>query len=177
MAGLDIRQHGSKNAGATNTMRVLGTGPAILVLVLDALKGIAAIIIASFITTEPLWIILTGVAAIVGHNWPLFFGFKGGKGVATTIGVLAVLSFWPALAAGVFAIITIVIFRYVSLGSLVFVTLVPLFLALFYYYTDLEYTVGHLLGALLIMGLSYLRHRTNIVRLLRGEENKIGGRL
>lgn len=168
VAGIDIRQHGSNNAGATNTLRVIGKGPAILVLLLDACKGIAAVLIAMQLTEEIWAWFLAGLLAIVGHNWPIFFGFKGGKGVATTIGVVATLMFWPALAAGVIAIMMIIIFRYVSLGSLTFVTLLPISLLLF------QRPIDYIVGSLAFLILSYWRHRTNIVRLFKGQENKIG---
>ncbi|QZT32632.1 glycerol-3-phosphate 1-O-acyltransferase PlsY [Caldalkalibacillus thermarum TA2.A1] len=175
IAGIDIREHGSKNAGATNTLRVLGVGPAVLVLVLDALKGSLAVLLSLYLTHDPVWPVLAGLAAIVGHNWPVFFGFKGGKGVATTIGVVAVLTFLPGLLAGIVAILAIVIFRYVSLGSLIFVTLLPLMIVLLDRLTALSYPTVYVIGVFVIMILSYIRHRSNIVRLIRGEENKIGG--
>lgn len=168
IAGIDIRQHGSKNAGATNTLRVLGKGPALFVLLLDAAKGAVAVLLAMLLTDQIWAWFLAGFLAIMGHNWPVFFGFKGGKGIATTIGVVATLMFLPALAAGVIAIIMIVIFRYVSLGSLVFVTLLPISLLLF------QRPIDYVIGSLVFLILSYWRHRTNIVRLVKGQENKIG---
>lgn len=169
IAGHDIREVGSKNAGATNTLRVIGVGPAILVLLLDALKGIIPVALVLFIVQDPFFIVLTGLAAILGHNWPIFFSFKGGKGVATTIGVVATFAFLPSLAAGIIAIISISMFRYVSLGSLIFVTLLPLSIYLF------NYSYEYVLACIAIMILSYFRHRVNIVRLIQGEENKLGG--
>lgn len=131
LKGIDIRQHGSGNAGATNTLRVLGKGPAIGVLALDVLKGIVAVWLGRWLGGDNVWIpILCGLLVIVGHNWPVYFGFKGGKGIATTIGVLATLAFWPALFAGIFAILAIAVTRYVSLGSLIFTALTPVFLLL-----------------------------------------------
>jgi glycerol-3-phosphate acyltransferase PlsY len=168
VAGIDIRQHGSKNAGATNTLRVLGKGPAVFVLFLDALKGIVAVLIAMQLTDLPWVIMLSGLGAIIGHNWPVFFGFKGGKGVATTIGVVFTVALIPATIASIVAVITIYIFRYVSLGSLVFATLLPIFITL--YHLPFAY-IG---GAIAIMLMTYIRHRTNIVRIIRGEENKLG---
>ena len=131
VAGIDIRHHGSGNAGATNTLRLLGVGPALVVLLLDLFKGSLAVIMAKGVSSDPLWAVLAGLAAVIGHNWPIFFGFKGGKGVATTIGVVAVLFLSPALVAGMIAIVIIVLFRYVSLGSLVFVLLLPVAIVLF----------------------------------------------
>lgn len=98
LKGIDIRQYGSGNAGATNTLRVLGKGPAILVLLLDVLKGVAAVWLGTWVGGWGTWVpALCGIAAIIGHNWPLYFRFRGGKGIATTIGVMATLCLWPAL--------------------------------------------------------------------------------
>lgn len=169
--GIDIRDHGSGNAGATNTLRVLGKGPAILVLVLDVAKGIAAVWIGKWLGGDSQWVpALCGVAAIVGHNWPVFFRFRGGKGIATAIGVLATLCLLPALYAGIIAIMCIVITRYVSLGSLIFVFLTPMFLFILLYPWPIFWC------SLVICILAFWRHRTNIRKLIRGEENKLGSR-
>lgn len=172
---VDIRQHGSGNAGATNTLRVLGVGPAIVVLLLDALKGIVAVLLGLYLVGPGLAPALAGIAAIVGHNLPLFLRFKGGKGVATTIGVLATLVFWPALYAAIISIISIFITRYVSLGSLLFLTGTTIITAIFldYFMYPLEYV--YLL--VIVTVLSFWRHRTNIERLLKGNESKIGQKI
>lgn len=169
VANIDIRQHGSGNAGATNTLRVLGKGPAVIVLLLDVFKGVAAVIIAFFATggNESVMAV-AGLLAVAGHNWPVFFNFKGGKGIATTLGVLASLSFWPALISGILAILAIVLTRYVSVGSLLLVTSIPIFMFLFG--EPLAYTVI----AIIIAVLGYIRHRKNLVNLIRGQERKIG---
>jgi glycerol-3-phosphate acyltransferase PlsY len=171
LKGIDIRQHGSGNAGATNTLRVLGKGPAIMVLVLDILKGIAAIWLGVWLGNGSEWVpAICGLAAIVGHNWPIYFHFRGGKGIATTIGVMATLSFLPALYAGVFAILSIVLTRYVSLGSLIFVFLTPIFLGL------LQPINSVFWSSLVICIFAFWRHRSNIVKLMHGKENKIGSK-
>jgi glycerol-3-phosphate acyltransferase PlsY len=168
--GIDIRQHGSGNAGATNTLRVLGKGPGILVFVLDIAKGVAAVLIGR-VLGENEWIpVLCGLAAIIGHNWPIWFRFKGGKGIATTVGVVATLAFLPALCAGIVAIATIALTRYVSLGSLLFAALTPLFISIFYF------SVPLLCASLLICIFAFVRHRTNIVKLFQGTENKLGAK-
>ena len=124
--GVDIREHGSGNAGATNTLRLLGKGPAILVLVLDALKGVLAIYLGYLLVgNNPSILALCGMLAIFGHNWPVFLRFRGGKGVATTIGVVMSLVFYAGLISGIIAIILIVFTRFVSLGSLVFTVGLP----------------------------------------------------
>ncbi|WP_284640260.1 glycerol-3-phosphate 1-O-acyltransferase PlsY [Paenibacillus silviterrae] len=171
LKGIDIRNHGSGNAGATNTLRVLGKGPAIAVLLLDALKGVAAVWIGSRLSGgDALITVLSGVSVIVGHNWPVFFGFRGGKGIATTIGVMATLSFLPALLAGIVAIISIVITRYVSLGSLLFTALLPV---LIWFMGHDVYVFGL---SLLLFLFAWIRHRSNIAKLLKGQENKIGAK-
>ncbi|MBD2869640.1 glycerol-3-phosphate 1-O-acyltransferase PlsY [Paenibacillus arenilitoris] len=168
--GIDIRQHGSGNAGATNTLRVLGKGPGILVFLLDIAKGVGAVWIGHGLGGNE-WIpVLCGVAAIAGHNWPVWFRFKGGKGIATTVGVIATLAFVPALIAGVVAIAVIAVTRYVSLGSLLFAALTPVFISIFYYSLPL------LCVSLLICVFAFVRHRTNIVKLLQGTENKLGAK-
>lgn len=166
---IDIRNYGSGNAGATNTLRVLGKGPAIAVLILDILKGIAAVLISKLIGGEE-WIpFAAGLSATIGHNWPVFFNFRGGKGVATTIGVLLVLIPYPALLAGVIAIILIALTRYVSLGSLTFTVLTPIFLLFFDRYPD-----SYVYVAIIFALLSIWRHRVNIKKIIQGTENKLG---
>ncbi|GGG05524.1 glycerol-3-phosphate 1-O-acyltransferase PlsY [Paenibacillus aceti] len=171
LKGIDIRQHGSGNAGATNTLRVLGTGPAILVLTLDVLKGIAAVWIGRWLGDGSVWVpALCGIAVIIGHNWPVYFRFRGGKGIASTIGVMASLFFLPALYAGIIAILSIVFTRYVSLGSLIFVLLTPVFLVIS------EGIGPYFWVSLLICLFAVWRHRTNIVKLVQGKENKLGSK-
>lgn len=169
--GIDIRQHGSGNAGATNTLRVLGKGPGIFVFLLDIGKGVAAVWIGHGLGGDNGWIpVLCGLAAIIGHNWPIWFRFKGGKGIATTVGVVATLAFVPALIAGVIAILSIVITRYVSLGSLLFAGITPLLIGIFYYSLPL------LSASIVLCIFAFVRHRTNIVKLLQGTENKLGAK-
>jgi acyl phosphate:glycerol-3-phosphate acyltransferase len=169
--GIDIRKHGSGNAGATNTLRVLGKGPAIAVLLLDVLKAIIAVWIGKWVAPDVIWVsVLCGLAAIAGHNWPIFFGFRGGKGIATTIGVMVSLCFMPALFAGIIAILTIVATRYVSLGSLIFAALLPFFI--FAMGRPIEFVIG----SIIIGVFAFVRHRSNIVKIVRGQENKIGSK-
>jgi glycerol-3-phosphate acyltransferase PlsY len=170
--GIDIRQHGSGNAGATNTLRILGKGPAVAVLLLDVIKGIAAVWIGLWLSGGSPWIAaFSGIAAIAGHNWPLYFNFRGGKGIATAIGVMVSLAFLPALCAGVIAILSIVLTRYVSLGSLIFVALTPVFILILP-----GYSMSIFWGSLIICLFAFWRHRTNIVKLAKGQENKLGSK-
>lgn len=172
--GVDIREHGSGNAGATNALRVLGWRMALIVLAVDILKGVLAIAFANMVTKDShVYEALAGLLAIIGHNWPVYFRFRGGKGVATTIGVLIVLSPLPALYAGLIAIAVVLITRYVSLGSLVFVTFTLIFQIFGYHFHT---PVAYILVTLLIVILVYWRHQGNILRLIRGTEHKIFSR-
>ncbi|TGA98136.1 glycerol-3-phosphate 1-O-acyltransferase PlsY [Sporolactobacillus shoreae] len=166
---IDIRKTGSGNAGATNTMRVLGTGPAVVVLLLDVLKGIACILIARAFGLPDWAIVVSGLLAILGHDFPVYFGFKGGKGVATTIGVFFMIFPLFALIAGLATILIIAVTRYVSLGSLFFLLFTPLLGWIFGHYSW-----GVLTAAFIIALLAYIQHRANIVRLIHGNENKLG---
>ncbi|MFB9329562.1 glycerol-3-phosphate 1-O-acyltransferase PlsY [Paenibacillus aurantiacus] len=168
--GIDIRNHGSGNAGATNTLRILGKGPAIAVFALDIAKGVAAVLLGKFMVGGDWLPVLCGLAAIAGHNWPVWFGFKGGKGIATTVGVIATLAFLPALIAGLIAIASIALTRFVSLGSLIFAALTPVFIWL------MDRPMALLWASLVICVFAFVRHRSNIVKLMQGRENKLGAR-
>jgi glycerol-3-phosphate acyltransferase PlsY len=168
IAGIDIRTHGSGNAGATNTLRVLGKGPGIAVLVLDALKGLAAMGITHLMTGDPAAYAVAGLFAIAGHNWPIFFGFRGGKGIATTLGVVLGFSPLAFLIGAVLAVIVIAITRYVSLGSLVFVTVLPIAIYI------LDKPAAFVWTSLILAVFAYVRHFNNIRNLLAGTERKLG---
>jgi glycerol-3-phosphate acyltransferase PlsY len=169
--GLDIREHGSGNAGATNTLRVLGKIPALAVLVLDALKGVLAIYLGYLLVgNNPNILAFCGMFAIFGHNWPIFLRFRGGKGVATTIGVVISLVFYAGLISGIIAILLIIITRFVSLGSLVFTVGLPItVLALQDHYPE-----PYLWMSIVIAVLAIVRHKRNIKSLFQGKERKIG---
>ncbi|MGD8189184.1 glycerol-3-phosphate 1-O-acyltransferase PlsY [Brevibacillus ginsengisoli] len=169
VAGIDIRMHGSGNAGATNTLRVLGKGPAVLVLLLDACKGLAAMGITHLLTGgAPVAYAFAGIFAIIGHNWPVFYGFRGGKGIATTVGVALGLSPIAFLINAVITVSVIAITRFVSLGSLVFATLLPILLFIF----AKDPVFGWV--SMCITIFAYVRHYSNIVNLLQGKERKLG---
>nr|WP_132943858.1 glycerol-3-phosphate 1-O-acyltransferase PlsY [Tumebacillus sp. BK434] len=169
-AGIDIRDHGSGNAGATNTMRVLGPKLAGIVLLLDALKGVLAVLIGKWLAVPELFVAGAAVVVILGHNWPVFFRFRGGKGIATTIGAVLALVPVPALIAGAFGLMMLYWLRYVSLAALVFTALLPLFTYLLH--APHEY-VWFTSAAFV---LSLWRHRSNIGRLVAGRENKLGAK-
>ena len=160
---IDIREHGSRNIGATNVYRTLGKGPGALVFLLDFLKGFLGVTIAMLLVGTPLAMVLGGIAAILGHSASVFLRFKGGKGVATGLGVIAMLM--PVVTVIVFFAWLLIVFltRYVSLGSIVGAALVPVLAFLFDYPT--EYTLFGVLAAVL--------HHANIGRLLNGTESKI----
>ncbi len=170
-SGVDIRNYGSGNAGATNTVRVLGLRLGVIVLIADIVKGILAIAFAHLATNgSAIVMALSGFAAIIGHNWPIYFSFRGGKGVATTIGVLATLSFPPALYAGLVAIALLIVTRYVSLAALVFVTLTPIF------QIALHAPAPYFWVSVAVLIMTYWRHRGNIKRLAKGSEHRIFSR-
>lgn len=170
--GVDIRDYGSGNAGATNASRVLGKKLGILVLILDGLKGAAAVGIGYLISGgSPFLIATSGLAAIIGHNWPIFLRFRGGKGIATTFGVTLSFVFVPALLSGLLAISIILISRQVSLGSLISTTVLPLIIWVYSYFqkVPIEYFWVTLVMAL----FAIFQHRGNIQRLIKGTERKI----
>jgi len=167
MCGVDIRQFGSKNIGATNAYRVLGPWPAFWVFITDALKGVAGVVIGQLLDGSSIALLAGGIAAMAGHNWSLFLKFKGGRGVATGLGVIAVLV--PKVTAIVFIIWALIVYttRYVSLGSIVAAVLVPV--CMWFFSESIEILLFGIVAALFVV----LRHKPNIERLLKGEELKI----
>ena len=167
-AGLgDVRNIGSGNIGATNVLRTGNKGLAAATLILDMLKGTAAVLIAGFHGTE--YAIAAGLGAFLGHLFPVWLGFKGGKGVATYIGVLAGLMWQAALLFGAVWIVVALAMRYSSLSALVACVVTPIAL----------YLWGRPDLAILFAGLSvvvFVKHRANIARLLAGAEGKIGAK-
>jgi glycerol-3-phosphate acyltransferase PlsY len=168
---IDIRERGSGNIGATNVLRTLGPLPAALVFGLDLLKGTAAVYLATSVTTNQWLIVLIGATAILGHMFSVFLGFKGGRGVATGLGLL--LGIAPDIFVGalVLACLIIGLTRYVSVGS-IFTPLVVV-AALIILKRPLPYTII----VSLFTGLIIIKHIPNIKRLLDGSEPKIGERL
>ncbi len=167
-AGVDIREHGSGNAGATNTLRVLGYKLGLIVFIADIAKGVLAVAFAHLVTNgSETAMALSGLFAVLGHNWPIYFGFRGGKGVATTIGVLMTIALVPSLYAGLVALVLLIFTRYVSLSSLTYVMLTPIF-QLFFHTAAITVIVSFVL-----LLLSFWRHRGNIDRLLHGREHRV----
>ncbi len=165
--GVDLRQHGSKNIGATNAWRTIGKAGGISIFALDFLKGAISAYLGLHLGGSELAGIICGLLAIAGHSWSVFLSFKGGKGVATGLGVIAALM--PTVTLIVFAVwFAIVYFTgYVSLGSIIGAALVPILALFFGLHT--EFLVLGLIAAVFII----YRHKSNIERLLNGTESKI----
>ena len=168
--GTDVRQYGSGRSGGTNVWRAAGPWPAILTTVGDFLKGACAVLIARAILGNSIGEVLVGAAAIVGHNWSVFLGWRGGAGTSTNLGVISIL-YWPvALALVVIALVIAFGLRYASVASLSVAILAPvIFLALaLFAHRPLPHAVyGLVAGAIVI-----LAHRPNITRLLAGTERR-----
>lgn len=167
--GDDIRAHGSGNAGATNTLRVLGKKAAAIALGGDILKTVIAVLICFFVFGSIEAKAAAGAGAVLGHNFPLYFGFRGGKGIATSFIAVLMLDFRTALCALCVFIIVLALSRYVSLSSICAAVSVALFAAFFN-------GVGTIFWVCLAIGvLAIIRHRSNIKRLIGKTENKLGG--
>ncbi len=179
MAGFDVREKGSGNAGTTNMLRSVGKKAAALTLICDVLKGIVAILIAMFIgwafkvENQSLLVQIAGIAVVLGHTFPIFFGFKGGKGVATSLGILVMSNWQIGLICLVFGVLLIALTRMVSLGSCAAAVLFPV-LTLFI--TD-NYIVsqgsGYLIYSIILAVIVLFNHRSNIKRIMNGTENRI----
>ncbi len=176
---IDIREHGSGNAGATNVFRVLGWKAGITVLLIDMLKGfipvfwLAPLIYSGAREYLIYYQILAAVGAIAGHVWTIFAGFKGGKGVGTSAGVFLGLAPWPLTVALIVFIIVVALTRYVSLGSLLAaLTFLTILLMQKYVWAMPISDVLIYLGTAVVI-LIWYAHRSNIKRLLQGKENKI----
>jgi glycerol-3-phosphate acyltransferase PlsY len=179
LKGIDIRKFGSGNVGATNALRVLGKGPGILVLVLDVFKGVLPILFLSDfilakteISNEIVFIIL-GISCIIGHNWTIFLNFHGGKGIATTLGVLVGLAFkieglnLILLLLILIWLLIFVISRIVSLASLISALALPIFMIWFKQSQVMIFT------SIILTAFVILRHKSNLKRLIEGKEAKL----
>jgi glycerol-3-phosphate acyltransferase PlsY len=164
----DPRDVGSGNPGATNILRYGGKGAALLTLAGDILKGVIAVLIARALTTDDIVIVLTGFAAFLGHLFPVFFGFRGGKGVATALGVWLALSPWVGLLLLATWVLMAVLFRYSSLSALTASVAAPLYVAW------LAPGMPYLVTMIIMSAILIFRHRSNIRNLLAGTETKIG---
>ena len=183
MAGFDVREKGSGNAGTTNMLRSVGKKAAVITLVCDILKGVVSIVIAIIVGNiaknldRELLLQIAGIAVVLGHTFPIFFEFKGGKGVATSLGVLLMSNWQIGLICLVFAVVLMALTRMVSLGSCAAAVLFPV-LTLFInqHYTVLTdgksgrvYFIYSVILAIIVL----YNHRSNIKRILSGTENKL----
>lgn len=197
ISGKDIRESGSGNAGATNMLRTHGKKMGVITLLLDVAKGIISVLIAIYIrekiyngdilysarasvhiyfeTFLACLPYIAGVCVVLGHNFPLYFGFKGGKGVATSLGVVLMLDWKVGLIVAVCAVAVMAITRYVSLGSILggaAYIIAQIVKAV----VKGEYNIIQLVCVVIIGGLLIVRHHANIKRLLNGTENKLGAK-
>ena len=170
--GIDIRSVGSGSTGATNVLRHIGKRAAITVFVIDVSKGILSILIARNFLLNDYWLVAVGLSALIGHIWPVWLSWKGGKAVATGLGVFLGLSWQVGLGTlGVF-IIMISLFRIVSLASVSAALALPLIMYLSFKATNIS--LPFLVISLLAMSLVIWRHKENIVRLIKRKEPRIG---
>lgn len=181
MAGFDVREKGSGNAGSTNVLRTVGKKAALITLVCDILKGVVAILIALLAGNiikgldNALLVQLAGVFVIIGHTFPIFFKFKGGKGIATSLGVLLMINWQIGLICLVFALLLMALTKMVSVGSIAAAVLFPV-LVLFInqnYIVSESSNWSYLIFSIVITLLVIFNHRENIKRILNGTENKI----
>lgn len=186
MAGFDVREKGSGNAGSTNMLRSVGKKAALITLICDILKGVVSIGIAILLgnvianMNRELLLQIAGIAVVIGHTFPIFFGFKGGKGVATSLGVLLMSNWQIGLICLVFALVLMLLTRMVSLGSCAAAVLFPV-LTLFINDNYTVLTEGkngnvYFIYSLLLAVIVLFNHRSNIKRILNGTENKIGSK-
>lgn len=169
--GIDIRDFGSGNIGASNVLRTLGVGPALVVFVLDTAKGTAAIMLCRALGMEPWMIVMGGVLSILGHSFSIFLGFRGGKGVATSLGMIIGLNpLIAGIALGLWLVI-VGLTRIISVGSMIAAMSVPAMM--FVWEKHVEYQVIALIAGVLIL----VKHRSNVKRLLAGTEPRIGQRI
>ena len=177
-AGFDVRDKGSKNAGTTNMLREVGKGAAIITLICDILKGIISILIAILIgkivkeVDKSLLVQIAGISVVIGHTFPIFFEFRGGKGIATSLGVLIITNWQIGLICLIFALLLMALTRMVSVGSVMAAILFPiltLFIGKEFYIVEGNYLVYSIILAVIVL----FNHRENIKRLLDGTENKI----
>ena len=183
MAGFDVREKGSGNAGTTNMLRSVGKKAAALTLICDILKGVASIVIAIVLgnivkdINRELLLQVSGVSVVIGHTFPIFFGFKGGKGIATSLGILLMSNWQIGLICLVFALVLMALTRMVSLGSCAAAVLFPV-LTLFMNDNYTVLTEGkngnvYFIYSLILAVIVLYNHRANIKRILEGKENKL----
>ena len=184
MAGFDVREKGSGNAGSTNVLRTVGKKAAAITLVCDILKGVVAILVALVIglfakeSSKAILVEVAALAVVLGHTYPIFFGFRGGKGVATSLGIILLINWKIGLICLVFALTLMALTRMVSLGS---ISASVLFAVLTMFITDsyvagIEHDFSFVVFGVLLAAFVIFNHRSNLKRILNGTENKLGSK-
>lgn len=184
MAGFDVREKGSGNAGSTNVLRTVGKKAAAITLVCDILKGVVAILVALVIglfakeSSKAILVEVAALAVVLGHTFPIFFGFRGGKGVATSLGIILLINWKIGLICLVFALTLMALTRMVSLGS---ISASVLFAVLTMFITDsyvagIEHDFSFVVFGVLLAAFVIFNHRSNLKRILNGTENKLGSK-
>jgi len=163
----DIRTYGSGNAGATNALRTYGFFSGLLVFLIDFFKGMLAVGVCYLFNQSPLVILICSLCCVAGHNWPVFMGFRGGKGVSASAGILVMLDYKLAIIAILIGVMAALITRMVSVGSLSALTLSAVFFIIF------RVNIYYIILAFVLCILSIYQHRLNIVRIINGNENKL----
>ena len=166
-AGIDIRKYGSGNAGATNVLRTLGKKAGVAAFLGDALKGVIAVVLGRLIAGED-GQIFAGLFVVIGHNWPVFLNFKGGKGIATTIGVMTAINPYIVAAIIPIGIVVIIITKYVSLASIMGMIIFPIIMLF------THQNIKLVLFSFILSIMALYRHSTNIKKLMEGTESKLG---
>ncbi len=179
MAGFDVREKGSGNAGSTNVLRTVGKKAAVITLVCDILKGIVAVLISILIgkiakeCSSAILVEIAALAVVLGHTFPIFFEFRGGKGVATSLGLVLIINWKIGLICLVFALALMAITRMVSLGS---ISAAVLFAVLTLFIRDsyiVEYEASFIIFGILLAAFVVFNHRSNLKRIISGTENKL----
>ena len=182
MAGFDVREKGSGNAGSTNVLRTVGKKAALITLVCDILKGVISVLIALLVgkiagesANLAIVVEIAALAVVIGHTFPVFFGFRGGKGVATSLGVILIVNWKIGLICLVFALALMALTRMVSLGS---ISASVLFAVLTMFIRDsyiggIEFDFSFIIFGILLAALVIFNHRTNLKRIINGTENKL----
>ena len=179
MAGFDVREKGSGNAGTTNMLRSVGKKAAAITLICDILKGVVAIGIAIIVgkiikdSDKSLLVQIAGILVVLGHTFPIFFGFNGGKGVATSLGVLLLTNWKIGLICLIFALILMILTRMVSLGSMAAAILFPVLTLFIHENFIVSEGSGYFIYSIILAVIVAFNHRANIQRILNGTENKI----
>jgi glycerol-3-phosphate acyltransferase PlsY len=171
IVGTDIRAEGSGNAGATNVLRAHGKKLALVVALLDVAKGAAAVALVRLVTADPFWAAAAGLAAVIGHVFPIFYGFRGGKGVATAVGAFLVLAPLALICSLAVFVVVVALTKYVSLGSVIAMVLLPPVAGLMFHSPRPVVTAAAVVALVVV-----LKHLGNLKRLARGEERKLGAK-